>query len=70
MNDGDETVVMQSERRDVIFDAMNSTDADYLIFHDAEGRRIGWVHLIWGNDEDLISDASDNEDLDSLLKDF
>ncbi len=32
-------------------------------FHD----KVGWVHLIWGNDEDLISNNSDNEITNAIL---
>lgn len=70
VNDGEDVTVAKSTKKAEIFDAMNSTDHDYLIFHDAEDKWIGWVQLIWGNDEDLISDASDNEHLDSLLEGF
>ena len=70
VNDGEEIVVSKSTEKADIFEGMNSTDADVLIFHAKDGERIGWVQLIWGNDEDLISDASDNEDLDSLLEGF
>lgn len=67
VNDGEEIVISKSTKKAEIFEGMNSTDADILIFHDKDGKRIGWVQLIWGNDEDLISDASDDEDLDDLL---
>lgn len=70
VNDGEETVVSKSVEKAEIFDAMNSTGLDVLIFHDKDGARVGWVQLVWGNDEDLISDFSDNEEMDEFLKRF
>lgn len=48
VNDGVDVTVAKSTKKAEIFEAMNSTDADYLIFHDSEGKWIGWIHLIWG----------------------
>lgn len=57
VNDGGETTVTKSRHYPTIIDAVFSTDEDYLIFHRADGSRVGWVRLIYGNDGyDVISD--------------
>lgn len=66
VNDGEETVLMQSADERAIIAAMGSTDADTLIFA-LNGRRLGWVWLIYGNGEDLISDHTDREEVNSLV---
>lgn len=66
VNDGEEFVLHKSHDEHAIWDAMRSTDEDYLIFYDGE-HRIGFVWLIWGNDEDLISDHTANPEIDTLV---
>lgn len=46
-----------------ILEALASTSDDELLVYekrDAQGNRnrVGWIHLVWGNDSDLISDYS------------
>lgn len=43
-----------------VTDALATTEGDVLHFTNADERGIGQVVLIWGNDEDVISDCSDN----------
>jgi hypothetical protein len=40
---------------------MCSTDSDMLRLRDAAGEVIGNIWLVWGNDEDVISDHTDSE---------
>jgi hypothetical protein len=38
-----------------------TTDSDVLRLHDTSGEPVGNIWLVWGNDEDVISDHSDSE---------
>lgn len=57
--DGMETTLRRSSDRAAILEAMASTDADTLRFHDAAKGYLGWVRLIWGNGRDLFADWTD-----------
>lgn len=66
--DGEEWTLNKSKDRAAIIEAMATTDDDRLAFFDGEsGLRIGWVWLIYGNEEDLISDYTDSETMDALV---
>ena len=59
VNDGEETTVVKSVDKAVIFNAMKTTDEDYLkVYSNAPGHDfIGWVRFIYGNDGiDVIND--------------
>ena len=43
-----------------------TTEADTLIFRDHTGEAVGFMLLIWGNGEDLISDHTDNKAMNTL----
>lgn len=61
VNDGEDTTVSRSTDRAEILGALETTGEDYILAYDAEsGRRIGWVWLVWGNEEDLITDHTVN----------
>jgi len=65
VNDGeDETLVCSTDAK-AIFEALASTDEDYVIVNSNQNGRYGWVRLIWGNDHDIISDYTTN--LETLL---
>ena len=59
--DGEEWTVKSSTDSRAILEAMCSTDSDVLRLRDASGESIGNIWLVWGNDEDVISDHSDSE---------
>lgn len=62
--DSEEWTVKQSTNEAAILYALATTDEDQLLVRDAEGDKVGWFYLIWGNDPDgseLIADHSDNE---------
>jgi hypothetical protein len=47
---------------------MGTTGQDILQFQDAKtGKNMGWVHFIYGNDEDVIHDHSANDAMQSLF---
>ncbi|MEF2146662.1 MAG: hypothetical protein V3573_14545 [Desulfovibrionaceae bacterium] len=61
VNDGEEITVRRSTDRTEIMAALETTDEDYILAYDATtGRNISWVWLVWGNDEDLITDYTVN----------
>lgn len=55
----------KSADRDKILDAMFSTEEDILSFTDG-GQDVGFIHLIYGNDEDVISDCVDSGQINRL----
>ena len=57
-------VVHRSTDFNQIFDSLDTTEGDLLRFRKPTGESTGWVLLIWGNDDDLISDYSDNLEVD------
>ena len=61
VNDGEEWTVKSSTDSRAILEALCTTGCDVLRLHDASGEAIGNIWLVWGNDEDLISDHSDSE---------
>jgi hypothetical protein len=71
VNDGEETTVTKSKDRAQILEACQSTDADTLTFHEAKlGQgwvRVGWVWLIYGNGDALISDYSASDAMDAFI---
>lgn len=67
VNDGEETTIHKSLDRQLILDAMCSTDADYLYLYD-NGTRVGFVWLIWGNGCDVLSDWADNPRINALIE--
>lgn len=68
VNDGEEIVLKRSSDLAAILKAMNTTDEDVLSFHEDNGRRVGFVHLIWGNGADLISNSTDNAAITTILE--
>jgi hypothetical protein len=65
--DGEEWALKRSTDRAAIIEALASTDCDTLRFRDNAGNVIGSMLLIWGNDDDLISDYSDNDAMNTLF---
>jgi hypothetical protein len=59
VNDGEETVLVNSQEKKEILAAMFSTDEDVLyVSHPRKPK--SWVKLIRGNDQDVISSHSIN----------
>lgn len=59
--DGEATVIKNSRNMTDLMDAVFSTDEDILLVY-RDDKKVGWVHLIWGNGTDIISDYSKNVD--------
>jgi hypothetical protein len=76
VNDGGDDVLVNSSSFQAIVAAMFSTDEDVLTFRDPRVvvdvarkliQRVGFVHLVYGNDCDVISDGSTGAKMDNLL---
>jgi len=63
-----EIVVRRSRDIGVIMAALGSTGGDTLTLFDTDDRRLGSLVLIWGNGEDVISDHTDNEEMNALAE--
>lgn len=66
--DGEEWPLESSTKETEILEAMCSTDSDVLRFRDADGQPVGKVWLIWGNDEDVISDHTDSPEMNEFME--
>jgi hypothetical protein len=67
--DGEETTVRKSTERSTILAAMATTSEDVLTLWQG-GDRIGNVWLIYSNDEDVVSDWSENEAMNAFMEPF
>jgi hypothetical protein len=65
--DGEEWCLKRSTKRDEIYAALASTDTDQIRFRNAAGESVGTVLLVWGNDEDVVGDCTDNEAISALI---
>ena len=61
VNDGEETTIKNSDNLLKISKALFTTDQDHLLVYKSN-EEIGWVFLVWGNVEDVVSDYSINLD--------
>lgn len=59
VNDGEETTVANSPDKTTVMAAVASTDEDHILVY-KDGKRIGWVFLVWGNCTDIISNYTVN----------
>lgn len=66
--DGEEWTLHNSTDGNVIREALASTDMDVIRIRDSVHDFIGDIHLVWGNDEDVISDTTCDLRLDELLR--
>lgn len=61
--DGEAWATEKTNDKQVILGAVMSVDDETLYFFDAEGKKAGWVRLIYGNDGwDVIADNSQKID--------
>ncbi len=66
--DGEEWALKRSTDERAILAAMGSTDADSLRLRRADGTSIGTIDLVWGNDEDLVSDHAASEEMNAFIE--
>jgi hypothetical protein len=68
VHDGEDYVLVRSRSVAAIVDACMTTDEDRLFFSDADGKRLGWVFLVYGNSGwDVINDNTDNDATNAIL---
>jgi hypothetical protein len=59
--DGEDYPVRKSTSKRAIFDALAQTDNDKLVARDKDGKKVGWVWLVYGNEPcELIADYTLN----------
>lgn len=59
VNDGEEWTIRKSRDSKEIFAALFTTDSDIVRFRDSEGKSIGTIYCIYGNEpESVVSDYS------------
>lgn len=66
--DGEAYAVKQSDDRMTILSALATTEADWLEMRDSEGKAVGQLMLIWGNDpsgNELVADYTVDGTTDS-----
>ncbi len=68
--DGCDFAIKRSSHYSAIMAAIMSTDEDTLIIRDANtGEKIGFIHLVYGNDGfDVVSDYTANDRIEALLQ--
>jgi hypothetical protein len=67
VQDGEETTVSRSKDKAAIIAALATTDLDRLtVWSGAE--KVGCIWLVWGNEDDLISDSTDDDYLNELIR--
>lgn len=67
VNNGEEWNVKTSTDKATIIGGLFETDMDTLLARDADGNKLGWWSLIYGNDGyDVISDYSANDFAESI----
>ena len=73
VNDGEEDTLIGETCRATIYDAMATTDWDYIAPVSEAGEELGYFWLIYGEDADpstIISDYSVNDVCDSIYSAF
>lgn len=66
VHEGEAFALRASTDGQAIMGALASTDMDRLDFI-RDGKRVGWVLLIYGNGDGLISDSTENDATDAVL---
>ena len=66
VNDGEDDVVRKSRDRAKIEHETCQTDQTYYAFYRGK-ERLGWVWLVHGNDEDVMTDCSTHEWVTALV---
>ncbi|TXR49878.1 hypothetical protein [Phyllobacterium endophyticum] len=64
--DGEEWVLKPSSDAAAILKETAATDETVYSFRDEDGKTLGRMYFVHGNDEDVISDMTDNEHMRAL----
>ena len=66
-NDDCDTILWASSRHDNIMAALGEAGEDILTISTPDGKRVGWFHLIYGNDpSEIVFDHSANEPCEAI----
>ena len=71
VHDGEEWAVKRSTDKRVISSAAKAVEMAELTFRTADGVKVGWVSIIWGNAPDgseLIADYTVSPEMEDLVK--
>lgn len=61
VHDGEEYVICRSKSVDKVMALLMATDEERLFFSAEDGKRMGWVYLVYGNDGwDVVNDYTTN----------
>lgn len=66
VNDGEQTTLRRSTDRATILNHFRTTDQNTMWFT-KDGVPIGFIWLIWGNEEDLISDGTARDEIEAII---
>lgn len=68
VHNGYRVVIKESTDRAAILEEMFSVDSEHLLFYNKDGKRIGSVFLVYGNDGwDVIADNSANDATEAII---
>ncbi len=67
IHDGEEWALVRSNDYAEIAAEIAATDETQLTFRLPDGKKVGWVYLVHGNGEDVISDHTDNVLINALV---
>lgn len=68
VSDGESVSVLRTNSLDLVMSEVGATDETTLIFCDSDHRRLGGIHLVHGNGEDVVSDHTDNDEMCELVE--
>jgi hypothetical protein len=67
--DEEETLLHRGVAREAILAQLRHSEYNVLWFMKAGQKRgVGFVQLIWGNEDDLISDSSCNDEVERIIR--
>jgi hypothetical protein len=65
--DGEDYDLYCSTSEQEIFETIFACDYAKVLFHDVRFNRRGFILFIYGNGEDVVSDYSDNDEMEALI---
>lgn len=70
VHNGEAWALKRSSRYLDIMAALGSTDEDNVLVRRADGTKVGWIDFIYGNDDEVVADYSDNAIIAGLVGDY
>jgi hypothetical protein len=68
VSDGLSWALTRSRDYDAITAEVHATDITEFVIRNSDKKKLGWILFIHGNDEDVISDTSDNTEIEELCR--